>query len=138
MIFNSLIVLLYFLYFKHGNLNLFSYGTYAKNEDIEKYIDGTYTLEEEMKEEAEGDQEEDDKMGGLTIKGCAALFKEDFAVSNIKPRRIKPINEEKYFNAISKRQPKYLLKSDERNDFFLEKVGVPRDYYKDIISKIHE
>lgn len=115
----------------------FSYGTYAKNKDLDKYFDGTFEYQEEEKQEAEGEEEEEE-VGGYTIKGCAALFKDDISIKNIKPRRIKPINEEKYFNAISKMQPKYLLKAEQKNQFFLDKVGIPLSHFKDIIKKINE
>ena len=111
---------------------------------MEKYINGTYEIEDEKDDVYEGEnkeeeeEEEEEETKGFTIKNCAALLKDDYAFKNIKPRRIKQINEEKYFNAISKMQPKYLLKAEQMNEFFEEKVGNPRSHYRDLISKINE
>lgn len=92
---------------------------------------------EEEKEEVDDEEEQD--FGGITIKGAAHLFKEDnFAFKSSKPKRVQPINEDKYFNSITKLKPKYLLKTEDKKDFFYEKVGRTLDHYKDLIKTINQ
>ena len=112
------------------NLN-YRYNTFAKNEELEKLLNQPSKEEEDTKDEEESEESEDEYKNGFTIKGAASLFSEDaYAHKNIKPKRVKPINEDKYFNAITRMKPDCFLKKEDKSNFFYERVGRPLQHYK--------
>lgn len=55
-----------------------------------------------------------------------------------RPKRIKMINSDDYFNNITKQKPDELLKEEDRYDFFKRKVGKPHDHFKSLTDQIKD
>ena len=55
-----------------------------------------------------------------------------------KPKKVKAINEDKYFNAITSMKPKFHLKMDDQSKFFKEMVGIDQHHFKDIIKQLKQ
>lgn len=82
-------------------------------------------------EESDESEEEEEYKNGFTIKGASNLLKaESYTYKNTKPKRVKPINEEKYFNAITRMKPDCFLKREDKSNFFYNRVGRPLQHYK--------
>ena len=93
---------------------------------------------EEDKDSGE-DESSEDEFGGYTIKGAGSLFKRNKLTHfDKKPKRVKMINSDSYFDNVTKNGPDELLKYEDRYDFFERKVGKSHDHYKKLTEQVRE
>lgn len=122
---------------KRVDANIKSYGTYAKNDYLEKVLRGE--IEERKQEDSEDDEYDgqDNYKKGYTVPNASSLLGYNLE-KNQKPKKVKAINEDKYFNAITSMKPKYQIKKEDKKKFFKEMVGIDLDHYKDLIKQIKQ
>ena len=93
---------------------------------------------EEDKDSA-NDESSEDEFGGYTIKGAASMFKRNnLPQFEKKPKRVRMINSDSYFDNVTKNGPNELLKEEDRYDFFKKKVGKSHDHFKKLVEQVNE
>ena len=111
------------------------YGTYAKNDRLEKFLRGELEIEDLEEDLNIGEDQDNDNLKhyqkGYTVPNASSI-------AGYKPKKVKAINADKYFSAITKLKPDQQIKREDMKKFFKKMVGVDQDHYKDLIKQIKQ
>jgi len=126
---------------KRNDVKVKNYGTFKKNEELEKILRGEYVEADKDSDDGDDYEGQENYKKGYTVANASSMFGYDASKDHgldKKPKKVKSINEDKYFNAITSMKPMYRLKLEDDNKFFKEMVGVDRQHFEKLIGQLKQ